>query len=487
MLEVKGIGTFAKRLSAGSIGLSLALSAGLLAMSTGMTASPADAQSVSEKRVVGLIRQWSIYGRDFWMRNLNENGSAGKLTHLHYIYGGVENGGCVSRDAWADYQSPASAERAVDGVADAAEQPLKGQFNQILKLKKANPNLKVMMSLGGFSRAGGFVEASRTEEGRQKLVSSCVDQFLKGNVVGDGAAYGVFDGIDLHWQWPSPDDKANYLALVREFRKQFDAYGAEVGRKFELSAFLPAGEYGVNRGYDVVPFFRAVDYAHVQGFDFAGTWRSTTNHQGNLYAKDDPRAELSTERAVDALLCKGAPPEKLVVTMSAMARGWKNVDRGELDGLFQEGTAADNPRFAYLSGRADYVSLIDKDLEIFEKGGASWAFENKEDDIEGKGVFWTFDTPQIVDQKSRWINLRGLGGGMMFFVEAENGQLVSAMHKGIREFEHQFCENKAVTAAQLQPQRCKLIADRTDGARVQRKRLDQLESIARTRACRGLS
>ena len=472
--------TLAKRLSASSIGLSLALSAGLLAAPMFVAAPSAEAQSVAaEKRVIGVIRQWSIYGREFWMRDLVENGSAAKLTHLHYIYGGTKDGECVSLDPWADYQSPASADNAVDGVADTSDQPLKGQFNQILKLKEANPHLRVMLSIGGFSRSGEFPTIASSEESRKKYVSSCVDQFLKGNIAGDGAAYGVFDGIDLHWQWPGESDKANYIALAQEFRKQFQAYGAEVGRTFEFSAFLPAGEYNIGRGYDIVPFFNAIDYAHVQGFDFAGTWQPTTNHQGNLYAIDDPRSVFSTERAVDAVLCQGAPADKLVVTMSALARGWKEVDRGEFDGLFQEGVPGDNPDFSYLTGRADFKSLIKQDLEIFTKGGASWIYDD--------GRFWTFDTPEVVDSKGRWINLRGLGGGMVFYVDSEDGSLVSAMHRGIREFEQQFCSNDAVTVAQLQPQRCKLIADRTDGARVQRKRLDQIESITRTRTCQGQS
>ena len=134
----------------------------------------AKAQSVStEKRVTGVICQWSIYGREFWMRGLIENGFAAKLTHLRYIYGGTKTGECVSLDPWADYQSSASAGNAVDGVADTADQPLKGQLNQILKLKEANPHLRVVLPTGGFLRSGEFSTTASSEESRKKYVYIC--------------------------------------------------------------------------------------------------------------------------------------------------------------------------------------------------------------------------------------------------------------------------------------------------------------------------
>ena len=80
-------------------------------------------------------------------------------------------------------------------------------------------------------------------EARRRFVESAVGLFIRDHP-------GVFDGIDLDWEWPASEgntgnviraeDKANFLALVREFRSQLDAYGATVGRTYELTAFLPA-------------------------------------------------------------------------------------------------------------------------------------------------------------------------------------------------------------------------------------------------------
>jgi len=100
-------------------------------------------------RKVGYFTQWGIYGRAFLVKDLVTSGSAAKLTHVNYAFANVsEDGHCFEAnlagegDAWADYQRPASAADSVDGVADSPDQALKGNFNQLRKLKARYLHLK---------------------------------------------------------------------------------------------------------------------------------------------------------------------------------------------------------------------------------------------------------------------------------------------------------------------------------------------------------
>ena len=109
-------------------------------------------------RKVGYFTQWGIYGRAFPVKKLDTSGAAARLTHINYAFGNVsEAGRCFidnipgEGDAWADYQRPASAAESVDGVADSPDQALKGNFNQLRKLKAKHRNLKVLISLGGWT------------------------------------------------------------------------------------------------------------------------------------------------------------------------------------------------------------------------------------------------------------------------------------------------------------------------------------------------
>src|SRR5436190_1066595 len=102
---------------------------------------------------------------------------------------------------------------AVPAVADAANQNhrhddgrvVSGNFNQLLKLKKAHPGLKVEISLGGWTKSTWFADVASTAQRRQDFVKSCVDTFVNGNIPGlaPGAAKGVFDGIDIDWEYPT--------------------------------------------------------------------------------------------------------------------------------------------------------------------------------------------------------------------------------------------------------------------------------------------
>src|SRR5262249_27384697 len=149
-----------------------------------------------------------------------------------------------SSDAWADYQKSFTADQSIDGVADSWGNSLKGNFNQLKKLKARYPNLRTLVTIGGWTYSKYFSDVAATHPPRKKLVSSCIDMYTKGNLpkVGDapaggpGVAAGVFDGIDIDWEFPgSPDghtgnhysaqDKANFTALLAEFRSQLNALG----------------------------------------------------------------------------------------------------------------------------------------------------------------------------------------------------------------------------------------------------------------------
>ena len=90
--------------------------------------------------------------------------------------------GTGAGDAYADYGASVSAANSVDGVGDTWDQTLKGNFNQITKLKAKYPNLKVLVSIGGWTYSKFFSDAAKTDASRKKLVSSCIDMFIKGNL-----------------------------------------------------------------------------------------------------------------------------------------------------------------------------------------------------------------------------------------------------------------------------------------------------------------
>ena len=417
--------------------LRIPLLAGLVAFAVvtplGATAHADARRSQHSLRQVGYFIQWGIYGRAFFVKNLDTSGAAHRLTHINYAFGDVAPNPagevvCRSADPWADYDRPASAAESVDGVEDTWAQPLRGNFYQLAKLKAKHPQLKVLMSLGGWTLSKHFSDAALTEQSRRTLVASCVDMFVKGNLPNlPGAAAGVFDGFDLDWEWPGsegnggnvirPEDKANFTLLLAEFRHQLDAYGRQTGRSYELSAFLPAAPAKIAAGFEGNKIFRYLDYGTVQGYDFHGTWETTTNHQSAIRvpAGEPVPGDFSIDGAVQAWRTAGAPASKLVLGIPYYSQGWTGVTGGG-KGLFQP--AAGPAPGTWAAGTEDY-----KVLAPLARGGA---FKVHRDLVAGHAwlfdgtTFWTYDDPLVVLQKTLYIRSHGLGGAMVWELSGDD-------------------------------------------------------------------
>ncbi|TWG05430.1 chitinase [Streptomyces brevispora] len=420
---------------------------------------------------VGYFTQWGVYGRDFQVKDLETSGTAAKLTHINYSFGNVSaDGKCFTgnvpgeADAWADYVRPLDAAGSVDGVADTDGQALAGNFNQLRELKAKHPGLKVMISLGGWSWSTHFSDAARTAASRKAFVSSCIDLYIKGNLPvdgtrgGEGAAAGLFDGIDIDWEWPGsagdtdtvyrPEDKRNFTALVHEFRTQLDAYaksdaashkgkntrkgsaghkGANHGSKprhYDLSAFIPASPEKIDAGFDVPRIMRDFDFVNLQGYDFHVSGEKTTAQQSALYAKGD----FSVDRTVRDWLKRGAPARKLVMGMPFYGQGWTGVTGGG-DGLGQPATAPAPATWA--AGYEDYKAL----KKLAESGtykvhrnvrdGSAWLFDGT--------TVWTYDDPQVLRTKSQYIRDHRLGGAMFWSLDGDtdDGELMATVDRGL--------------------------------------------------------
>ena len=404
---------------------------------------------------VAYYTQWSAAERGHHVADLAENGSAGKLTHIQYAFGNVNaDGECFMSDepgqgdALADYGRVVPADESVDGIADDPGQELRGNFNQLLELKEKYPHLKVNISLGGWEWSRHFSDAVLTQESRERMVESCIDLYLRGDLPelngagGQGAAYGVFDGIDLDWEWPGsegnphnavrPEDRENFTALIREFRDRLDSLEDETGRTFELTAFMPAGGWRLDAGYELDAIMPDLDFITVQGYDYHGTWETVTNHQSNLVADDrDPEPVISAELIRDAYLARGVDPARLVLGIPFYGQGWAGVEPGpEGDGLFQP--AAGPAQGTYAAGTEEWRFLKEKvesgDHRVFrnDEAGTAWIYDGD--------TFWTYDDETAVAQKTEWALDSGYSGVMVWAIDGDDpeGSLLSAIDSALR-------------------------------------------------------
>ncbi|WP_246144838.1 glycosyl hydrolase family 18 protein [Actinacidiphila oryziradicis] len=427
---------------------------------------PAAAAATSGGVNIAYYDQWSIYGNAFYPKALDTRGIAGKLNVLNYSFENIDptnltcfestkaastdetnpSAGDGAGDAYADYQKTFAAGDAVNGTADVWNQPIAGTFNQLKELKAKYPNLKIVASIGGWTYSKYFSDVAATDASRKKFVSSCIDMFIKGNLPvqggfgGTGTAAGIFDGFDLDWEYPgvssghvgnhySTADKANYTALMAEFRTELDAYGTANSRKMLLTAALPAGQDKIEQ-IETNKVGSYLDYANIMTYDMHGAWDATgpTNLQDPLYqSADDPSTAISpgtekysADNAISAWtngdsaygIAGGFPASKLTMGYPLYYRGWTGVPAGSNHGLYQSATGPAPARStSATAGIAYYKELggiVDNSADTFydPKSQTNYFYTGSE--------FWTGLGSQAIQAKADYAHCHGLAGAMMY-------------------------------------------------------------------------
>jgi chitinase len=383
------------------------------------------------KVVGGYFEEWSIYFAGYNIANLQANGVADQLTHLTYAFGDATATGCAIADSWADYQSPYLP--SVSGVAYPG--PLYGNFAALQQLKQLHPNLKVLISLAG---ADGFSAAASTPAGRKAMAASCIDLFINGNLAPGISAAGVFDGIDIDWEFPTATDTENATLLLQEFRRQLDALGKANQKHYLLTMFGPAGQQNFSN-LQLAAVAQQLDFFNLQGYDFHGTWETSTNHASPLLDdKQDPAFDENfyIEYTVRSYLEGGVPPEKLVLGIPTYARGWTGVPSTN-HGLYQSSTGpAPFPSADYLQtpGVITYLTVtgLTGYTRYFDyQRIAVWLYDPNTE------TFWSYDDPFTVWLKTEYVRLRvpgGLGGAFVWALKDDdaNGTIVKTMAAGLR-------------------------------------------------------
>jgi chitinase len=280
----------------------------------GAEARQTDTSSRPQRSLVGYFPQWGLYNETpYTVKSLVHSGGAGMLDQINYAQAFVTGGRCSVADPNADMNYTFTTESSVDGTADQPTQPLRGNFHQLQELKRMNPRVRIVISLEG--RAPDFA-ADAQPEARAAFVASCVDLFLRGNLAAGVSAPGLFDGIDLDWEFPRGADSINYIPLLEEFRRQMDAL--RPGLLLTVALGPSPRMYGTA---DIAAIGRLVNRAGLMTYDFNGPWSPTTGFIAPLATNDGG----SVERSVTAWLQAGIPAQKLLVGLPFYGYGWRSV------------------------------------------------------------------------------------------------------------------------------------------------------------------
>ncbi|PZG12477.1 glycosyl hydrolase family 18 protein [Nonomuraea aridisoli] len=387
------------------------------AASTPVTVRTTGGNGGGGDKVLGYFVQWGVYQRGYHVKNIDTSGSAAKLTHINYAFGNVQNGQCTIGDSYADYDRFYQANESVDGVADTWDAgALRGNFNQLRKLKAKHPHLKVLFSFGGWTWSGGFAQAAQNPAA---FAESCY------RLVEDPRWADVFDGIDIDWEYPNACGLTCDTSGPAAFRNLMSALRARFGSGNLVTAAITADgtEGGKIDAADYAGAAQYVDWYNVMTYDFFGAWAPqgpTAPHSPLTSYSGIPTAGFHSDSAIQKLKSKGVPASKLLLGIGFYGRGWTGVTQAA-----PGGTATGAAPGTYEQGIEDYKVLKTRCPATGTVAGTAYAHCGNQ--------WWSYDTPATIGGKMGYAQDQGLGGAFFWELSGDttDAELLTAMKNGL--------------------------------------------------------
>ncbi|WP_295801694.1 glycosyl hydrolase family 18 protein [uncultured Microbulbifer sp.] len=391
--------------------------------------------------------EWGVYGRKFSVDKI----PAYNLTHIIYGFVPICGGDGINDSLKEIEGSFAALQRSCSGREDfkvslhdpfAAVQksqngqtfsdPYKGNFGQLMALKQAYPDLKILPSIGGWTLSDPFFFFGDTAK-RKTFVDS-VEEFIR--------TWKFFDGVDIDWEYPGGQganaslgdpaaDGETYRLLMRDLRAMLDRVEQDTGREYELTSAIGAGSDKIE-DVDYMAVQQYMDYFFVMTYDFYGGWSNEVlGHQTALYAPSwRPDTDYTTDNGIQALLAEGVDPGKLVVGAAMYGRGWTGVS-GWTGGDHMTGTATGMVSGTWEAGVVDYRDIVGRiatgEWQEYYDATAEAPYIFK----PSTGDLITYDNHRSVLAKGAYVQSKSLAGLFSWEIDADNGDILNAMHESL--------------------------------------------------------
>ncbi|MBG0856784.1 chitinase C-terminal domain-containing protein [Streptomyces spinoverrucosus] len=387
-----------------------------------------------QRRVIGYFTGWRT-GKDGTPAYLASDIPWDKVTHINYAFAHVDGGNRIS--VGTDGATNPATGMTWPGVTGAEMDPAlpyKGHFNLLNKFKKQHPDVKTLISVGGWAETGGYFNDNGTRVNSGGFYSMATNADSSVNQAGidtfaDSAVdfirkYG-FNGVDIDYEYPTTmKDAGNpldwsisntrraglvkgYAALMKTLREKLDRAGAADGRHYLLTVAAPSSGY-LLRGMETFQVQKYLDYVNIMSYDLHGAWNEYVGPNASLF--DDGRdAELAAAGVYSTSQYGGIgylntdwayhyfrgsmPAGRINIGLPYYTRGFKNVTGGT-DGLWGRAPSTDCPAGSGLTKCGDGAIGIDnlwhdKDTNGKESPAGSnpmWHAKNLEKGVVGDYV-----------------------------------------------------------------------------------------------------
>lgn len=305
-----------------------------------------------------------------------------KLSHINYAFVDVKD-----NRAWLHNE-------ATDTI----------NFRNLTALRKQNKDLKILISLGGWSWSKNFSDAVLTDTSTHAFAYSSIDIVAKYDL----------DGVDIDWEYPGligdnnkfrPEDKENYTRLFKELRQGLDSL-KEITRKTYLVTTAVGGDQSYIDHTEMDKVQQYTDFINIMSYDYAGGRDTISSHHTNLYASSSDTSQGSTDKSVKAFMAAGVPANKIVVGLGFYGKGWE-MESTDNNGLYRKTKApARGGGFNYLKDSLENKNGFTKYWDGVARAPYLFNAQRK--------LFITYDDERSIKEKCEYIKKNKLAGAMFW-------------------------------------------------------------------------
>ncbi len=293
----------------------------------------------------------------------------------------------------------------------------------LVSLKQLNPQLQILISVGGWSWSGRFSDMALTTASRATFIQSAIE-FIRSNHL---------DGLDIDWEYPNqegagnphrPEDKRNFTALIRELRTALNTE-KRVARRPLLLTIAAGAQSDFIANTEMKLCSPYLDSVNLMSYDYyVPSVDKTTGHHAPLYPNPRDPKQVSAQTSVDLFLAAGVPARKLVLGVPFYGHAWSKV-KPTNNGLFQPGKNEKQ--------QPDYKAITTMlgDPECRRTWDATSAAPSL---YCGKSqTFVSYDDAESIAAKCQYIRNRDLGGIMFWeYSNDPSGALLQAISEHLR-------------------------------------------------------
>jgi chitinase len=325
---------------------------------------------------------------------------ASSMTRINYAFANIENG------------------RMVTGFAKDRE-----NFAFLESLKKQNPSLTVLVSVGGWLWSTNFSDVSLTRQSRTVFIQS-VMEFL--------AQYHL-DGLDIDWEYPGmpgaghpfrSEDKQSFTSLLQELRARFDAEASKTHKRLYLTIAAGASDEFLAHT-EMEKAQRYLDTVNLMAYDYyEPSSDAIAGHHAPLYINPADPKHISADTSVQAFEKAGVPAAKILLGLPFYGHMWGQV-ANQNHGLYQPGKQVPN---AYSNYGAITSTMLNNGFDRYWDSAASapYLYNPKTQ------VFVSYEDPESIAKKCSYVITRKLGGVMFWDYEGDpSGTLLRAVDSSL--------------------------------------------------------